>query len=94
MFLSAEKHAEEVLCLWYLTWHGSLILMEEPMRVIYERCCGIAIHKKVIVACFLISTAQGIQKEIRTFSTMLSDLNSLCEWLKAKQCQIYGGVKS
>src|SRR5207249_5744705 len=32
-------------------------------------------------------TAQGVQKEIQTFSTMLSDLFRLRDWLKAKQCQ-------
>jgi len=38
------------------------------MRVIYQRCCGIDVHKKMIVACLLIWTAQGVQKEIRTES--------------------------
>lgn len=41
----------------------------------------------MIVACLLICTAQGVQKEIQTFSTMLQDLYRLRDWLKAKQCQ-------
>jgi hypothetical protein len=90
MSLSSEKHAEESLCLWYLTWLSSLrsflILKEEAMRVIYERCCGIDLHKKMLVACLLIVTAQGVHKEIQTFSTMLPDLYRLRDWLKAKQC--------
>lgn len=57
------------------------------MRVIYQRCCGIDVHKKMIVACLLICSAQGVQKEIQTFSTMLSDLFRLREWLKAQGCQ-------
>ena len=57
------------------------------MQVIYHRCCGIDVHKKMIVACLLICTAQGVQKEIQTFSTMLQDLYRLRDWLKAKQCQ-------
>ena len=57
------------------------------MQVIYQRCCGIDIHKKMLVACLLICTAQGVQKEIQTFSTMLQDLYRLRDWLKAKQCQ-------
>jgi transposase len=61
--------------------------MEEPMQVIYTRCCGIDLHKKVIVACLLICTAQGIQKEIQTFTTMVQDLSRLRDWLKARQCQ-------
>ena len=72
MSLSREKHAEEVLCLWSPTWQGShlhgLIPMEDPMQVIYQRCCGIDLHKKSIVACLLICTAQGVQKEIQTES--------------------------
>jgi hypothetical protein len=91
MLLSLEKHVEESLCSWYpTTWHGSsthpLILKEEPMQVIYQRCCGIDLHKKMIVACLLICTAEGVQKEIQMFSTMLPDLYRLREWLKAKQC--------
>jgi transposase len=64
-----------------------LILMEEPMQVIYTRCCGIDLHKKIIVACLLIYTAQGVHKEIRTFGTMLQDLYRLRDWLKANECQ-------
>src|SRR5215467_5535212 len=89
---SPEQHAEEFLCWWYPTWPGSLthvlILREDYMQVIYTRCCGIDLHKKVIVACLLICTAQGVHKEIQTFSTMLQDLYRLCDWLKAKQCQV------
>src|SRR5207248_1562868 len=55
--------------------------------VIYQRCCGIDVHKQMIVACLLTCTAQGVQKEIQTFSTMLQDLYRLRDWLKAKQCQ-------
>ncbi len=92
MSLSLEKHAEESLCCWYPTWHGSstrmLILGEEPMQVIYQRCCGLDLHKKMIVACLLICTAQGVRKEIQTFSTMLQDLYRLRDWLKANDCQV------
>jgi hypothetical protein len=38
------------------------------MQVLYQRCCGIDLHKKSIVACLLICTAQGVQKEIQTES--------------------------
>lgn len=57
------------------------------MQVIYQRCCGIDVHKKVIMACLLIRTEQGVHKEIQTFSTMLQDLFRLRDWLKEKQCQ-------
>ncbi|ALA71871.1 transposase [Geobacillus stearothermophilus 10] len=51
------------------------------MRVLYERCCGLDVHKKSITACVL--TPEG--KEIRTFGTMTDDLEELVEWLKQKQ---------
>ncbi len=53
------------------------------MQVVYLRCCGLDIHKKLIVACLLICTSQGVQKEIRTFSMMVEDLFRLRDWLKA-----------
>ena len=58
------------------------------MQVIYHRCCGLDIHKKLIVACVLIWTSQGVQKEIRAFSTMVEDLFRLRDWLKANECQV------
>jgi transposase len=57
------------------------------MHVVYERCCGIDVHKKFIVACLCVLTMQGtIQKEIRSFSTMTVDLLRLLDWLKAAGC--------
>ncbi len=57
------------------------------MHVVYERCCGIDVHKKFVVACLCILTAAGaIQKEIRTFSTMTADLLRMLDWLKQASC--------
>src|SRR5260370_18649943 len=47
------------------------------VRPIYERCCGLDVHKKTVVACRL--TPDGIQT--RTFGTMTDDLILLREWL-------------
>jgi transposase len=41
----------------------------------------------MIVACLLISTAQGVHKEVQTFTTMVSDLFRLRDWLKAQHCE-------
>jgi len=38
--------------------------------VIYQRCCGLDVHKKSITACVI--TPEG--KEFKTFSTMTDDL--------------------
>jgi transposase len=55
------------------------------MDAIYERCCGLDIHKKTVVAC-LIVPARGRQtrKDIRTFGTMTDDLLALADWLAAE----------
>lgn len=37
------------------------------MEVVYERCCGLDIHKKRIVACVIVPGPAGVPtKEIRT----------------------------
>ena len=52
------------------------------MDVIYPRCCGLDVHKKVIVACILLSEADGPpRKLVRTFGTMLDQLGELADWL-------------
>jgi len=38
------------------------------MQIMYQRCCGIDVHKKMIVVCLLIITAEGVHKEIQTES--------------------------
>ena len=57
------------------------------MQRMYDRCCGLDLHKKVIVACLLMLTAEGVHKEMRTFGTTLADLYRLRDWLKANGCQ-------
>src|SRR5215470_5612423 len=41
----------------------------------------------MMVACLLISGAQGVQKQTQTFTTMVSALFRLREWLKAQRCE-------
>ena len=53
------------------------------MEVVYPRCAGLDVHKKIVVVCILITHADGsVQKEIRTFQTMTADLLALDEWLR------------
>ena len=45
------------------------------MQVVYERGSGLDVHKKLVVACLIIITANGQRhKETRTFGTMTQDL--------------------
>lgn len=63
------------------------IFEREGMELVYRRCCGIDIHKKMIVACVITETESGQRhKEIRTFRTVTSDLLELLDWLKAAAC--------
>ena len=52
------------------------------MEMVYERCCGVDVHKRTVVACLLTPGAEGQPtKEIRTFGTMTTDLLALSDWL-------------
>ena len=48
------------------------------MESIIERCCGLDVHKKSVVACAITPEVQ----EVRTFRTMTRDLLALADWLK------------
>ncbi|GAC1521971.1 MAG: IS110 family transposase [Chloroflexota bacterium] len=50
------------------------------MDVIYERCCGLDVHKKTVVACVM--TPEG--KQTRTFGTMTADVLRLGDWLESQ----------
>lgn len=54
------------------------------MEVIYERCCGLDIHKASITACVIV---RG-KKEIRTFGTMTDDLLQMTAFLKERDVQM------
>ena len=53
------------------------------MRIVYEVCCGIDVHARMLVACLV--RAKG-EKEIRTFTTMTDSLLQLRDWLQAANC--------
>jgi len=52
------------------------------MRVVHERCCGLDVHQKTVVACVVRTEADGsVQQQTRTFGTMTADLLALADWL-------------
>jgi transposase len=54
------------------------------MEVLYERCCGIDVHKRSVTACVLTPGAGGrAVREVRTFETMTDGLLALGDWLEA-----------
>ena len=55
------------------------------MEVIYKQCCGIDIHKNMLVACVFTGVRK---KEIRQFGTMTDDILQLVQWLKETNCEM------
>src|SRR5215208_545213 len=54
------------------------------MDVLYDRCCGLDLHKRSVTACRIVPGRQGQPTtEIRTFGTMTGDLLALGDWLEA-----------
>ena len=53
------------------------------MEVVYERCCGLDVHKKSIVACLV----TGKQKQTKTFGTMTADIVDMSSWLSENNCE-------
>jgi transposase len=57
------------------------------MHVVHERCCGLDIHKKTVVACLVVEPVAGpAHKEVRTFGTMTADVEALASWLRDAGC--------
>jgi len=52
------------------------------MEVVHERCAGLDVHKRTVVACALVPGEAGtVRTETETFSTMLGELERLAGWL-------------
>jgi transposase len=57
------------------------------MDILYERCCGLDIHKRTVVACLVVPGADGQPaKAVRSFGTMTDELLQLADWLLAAGC--------
>jgi len=52
--------------------------------VIYRRCAGIDVHKRIIVVCLRI----GRKTQIREFGTLTHELREMATWLKDNDCQM------
>ncbi len=56
------------------------------MQVVYERCCGLDVHKETVVACVIVPDGHGqVEKETRTFATLTEHLVELATWLHSQQ---------
>lgn len=53
------------------------------MRILHECCCGLDVHKRLIVACLL---RIGQEKQIRKFGTTTVEIQAMSDWLKQAGC--------
>ena len=51
------------------------------MRVVDDRCCGLDVHKKSVVACVMTPESQ----DTRTFGTTTRQLLELSDWLRERR---------
>ena len=51
---------------------------------IYDICCGIDVHKKLLVACL----NRGNEQEIKEFGATTRDILELLDWLVKNKCEI------
>ena len=54
------------------------------MKKVYDKCCGIDVHKKLMVACFI----HGREQEVREFGAATDDLLELADWLQSGGCEM------
>lgn len=54
------------------------------MEMYYERCCGIDVHKKIIVACMRI----GNKSETKTYGSTSEELRQMATWMREHECEI------
>ena len=58
------------------------------MRLIYPICCGLDVHKNVIVATIVITNSSGISEYYqKSFSTINSDIQNFHNWLIENNCK-------
>lgn len=55
------------------------------MERVYERCCGLDVHKERVVACVRTPGPRRSRGQVRTFGTMTSELLRLSDWLTENQ---------
>ena len=57
------------------------------MEALYRVCCGLDVHKQMVVACLISSLPDTQrQKELKLFATTTVELEHLADWLEAAGC--------
>src|SRR5438270_3264255 len=54
------------------------------LDVLYACCAGLDVHKLTVVACLLLTSANGkVNRQVRTFATTTLGLQQLADWLES-----------
>jgi transposase len=56
------------------------------MEVLHQRCAGLDVHKKTVVAAIRLVEGSKVITEVKTFPTTTSGLLALSDWLSANGC--------
>jgi len=58
------------------------------LKIVYQICCGIDVHKTFVVACIASTNSNGVTTyERHRFSTYTKGLKELLQWLLARNCK-------
>jgi transposase len=60
--------------------------VEEAMEVLHQRCAGLDVHKKTVVASIRLATENKLVTEVKTFATTTAGLLALSDWLSENGC--------
>lgn len=57
------------------------------MELLHERCAGLDVHQKTVVARVRVARGRAAQREVRSFATTTGALRELAAWLVAAQVE-------
>jgi transposase len=60
--------------------------MEGTVEVLHQRCAGLDVHKKTVVAAVRLVEGNKVTTEVRTFATTTAGLLALADWLTQNGC--------
>lgn len=59
------------------------VALEVIMDLIHQRCAGLDVHKKTVVACKRVVEGKEVRREVKTFGTTTDALYALFDWLQS-----------
>lgn len=58
------------------------------LKIVYQVCCGMDVHKSFVVACIAATDARGVTSyTTKRFSTFTGDLRRCAAWLQENNCR-------